>query len=126
MNSIARCCSHSWRGPKLARSFFPAATTGCHACPAPTASRQITNCSTALARTTKSPRSTSAQCRSWFETNVIHDVMPNDPGAGRRAYPGFLQHAGFVAMNPSRHFQSHWDFYQDLLRGDLDLSLIHI
>jgi poly(3-hydroxybutyrate) depolymerase len=57
---------------------------------------------------------------SWFEANVINDVPPNYPGAGRRVYPGFLQHAGFVAMNPSRHFQSHWDFYEDLLRGDLD------
>jgi poly(3-hydroxybutyrate) depolymerase len=25
------------------------------------------------------------------------------PGAGRRVYPGFLQHTGFVAMNPDRH-----------------------
>jgi poly(3-hydroxybutyrate) depolymerase len=62
---------------------------------------------------------------SWFETNVIHDVPPNYPGAGRKVYPGFLQHAGFVAMNPSRHFQSHWDFYQDLLRGDLDDAESH-
>jgi poly(3-hydroxybutyrate) depolymerase len=35
-------------------------------------------------------------------------------------YPGFLQHTGFIAMNPSRHFQSHWDFYEDLVKGDLD------
>ena len=34
-------------------------------------------------------------------------------------YPGFLQHAGFMAMNPERHFLSHWDFYQDLVKGDL-------
>ena len=50
---------------------------------------------------------------------------------------------GFVAMNPERHQTSQWDFYQDLLKGDLssaashrkfydeynavlDLSLIHI
>ena len=67
----------------------------------------------------------TTQPLSWFETNVIHDVTPNYPGAGRRVYPGFLQHAGFVAMNPSRHFQSHWDFYQDLLRGDLDDAEAH-
>jgi len=67
----------------------------------------------------------TTQPMSWFETNVIHDVTPNYPGAGRRVYPGFLQHAGFVAMNPSRHFQSHWDFYQDLLRGDLDDAESH-
>jgi poly(3-hydroxybutyrate) depolymerase len=28
-------------------------------------------------------------------------------------------------MNPSRHFSSHWDFYQDLLRGDLDDADAH-
>jgi poly(3-hydroxybutyrate) depolymerase len=67
----------------------------------------------------------AVQSLSWFETNVIHDVPPNYPGAGRRVYPGFLQHAGFVAMNPSRHFQSHWDFYRDLLRGDLDDAEAH-
>ena len=62
---------------------------------------------------------------AWFETNVIFDVPPNYPGKGRRVYPGFLQHAGFVAMNPSRHFTAHWDFYQDLLRGDLDDAEAH-
>jgi poly(3-hydroxybutyrate) depolymerase len=67
----------------------------------------------------------TTQPLSWFETNVVHDVPPNYPGAGRKVYPGFLQHAGFVAMNPSRHFQSHWDFYQDLLRGDLDDAEAH-
>ncbi len=42
------------------------------------------------------------------------------PGHGRRVYPGFLQHAGFMAMNPMRHIGSHWDFYQHLVEGDLD------
>jgi poly(3-hydroxybutyrate) depolymerase len=62
---------------------------------------------------------------SWFETNVIFDVPPNYPGNGRKVYPGFLQHAGFVAMNPSRHLSAHWDFYQDLLRGDLEDAEAH-
>lgn len=62
---------------------------------------------------------------SWFETNVVFDVPPNYPGKGRRVYPGFMQHAGFVAMNPSRHFSAHWDFYQNLLRGDLDDAAAH-
>ena len=39
----------------------------------------------------------------WFENNVIYRVPQNYPGAGRRVYPGFLQHTGFVAMNPDRH-----------------------
>jgi poly(3-hydroxybutyrate) depolymerase len=67
----------------------------------------------------------TTQSISWFEANVIHDVPPNYPGSGRRVYPGFLQHAGFMAMNPSRHFQSHWDFYEDLLRGDLEDADAH-
>ena len=61
----------------------------------------------------------------WFETNVIHTVPANYPGRGRSVYPGFLQHAGFLAMNPERHFMSHWDFYQDLVKGDLDTATSH-
>jgi poly(3-hydroxybutyrate) depolymerase len=61
----------------------------------------------------------------WFETNVIHTVPANYPGSGRRVYPGFLQHAGFMAMNPERHFESHWDFYQDLLKGDMEDAAAH-
>ncbi len=61
----------------------------------------------------------------WFKGNVIHDVPRNYPGRGRRVYPGFLQHAGFLAMNPNRHFHSHWDFYQDLVRGDLEDAEAH-
>ncbi|MBE5314358.1 MAG: polyhydroxyalkanoate depolymerase [Xanthomonadales bacterium] len=57
---------------------------------------------------------------SWFQNTVIHTVPPNYPGTGRRVYPGFLQHAGFIAMNPGRHMSSHWDFYEDLVRGDLE------
>ncbi|MEJ7137529.1 polyhydroxyalkanoate depolymerase [Amphibiibacter pelophylacis] len=54
----------------------------------------------------------------WFENNVIHSVPQNFPGAGRRVYPGFLQHTGFVAMNPNRHLTSHYDYFKDLVRGD--------
>lgn len=61
----------------------------------------------------------------WFVNNLIHEVPVNYPGHGRKVYPGFLQHAGFIAMNPSRHFQSHWDFYQNLLRGDLEDAESH-
>lgn len=55
---------------------------------------------------------------SWFENTVIYSVPPNYPGFGRKVYPGFLQYAGFVAMNPDKHAQSHWDFYQHLIEGD--------
>ncbi len=62
---------------------------------------------------------------TWFATNVIHPVPGNYPGSGRRVYPGFLQHAGFMAMNPARHLMSHWDFYEHLRRGDLEDAESH-
>lgn len=55
---------------------------------------------------------------NWFENNVIYRVPTNFPGAGREVYPGFLQHTGFVAMNPDRHLSSHYDYFLDLVRGD--------
>ncbi|WP_296527534.1 polyhydroxyalkanoate depolymerase [Rhodoferax sp.] len=54
----------------------------------------------------------------WFENNVIYRVPTNFAGAGRRVYPGFLQHTGFVAMNPSNHAKSHYDYFKDLIKGD--------
>ncbi|MCV2348394.1 polyhydroxyalkanoate depolymerase [Paucibacter sp. Y2R2-4] len=57
---------------------------------------------------------------NWFESNVIYRVPTNFPGASRAVYPGFLQHTGFVAMNPDRHLSSHYDYFLDLVRGDDD------
>ena len=54
----------------------------------------------------------------WFENRVIFSVPAAYPGYLRKVYPGFLQHAGFVAMNPDRHLKSHWDYYLDLVKGD--------
>lgn len=62
---------------------------------------------------------------SWFENNVIYRVPNNFPGSGRRVYPGFLQHTGFVAMNPDRHLTSHYDYFLDLIRGDDDSAEAH-
>ncbi len=62
---------------------------------------------------------------TWFENNVIYNVPPNYPGYGRRVYPGFLQHAGFMAMNPRRHAQSHWEFYLHLREGDNESAEEH-
>jgi poly(3-hydroxybutyrate) depolymerase len=62
---------------------------------------------------------------SWFENNVIYRVPPNYPGAGRRVSPGFLQHSGFIAMNPDRHLKSHDDYFLDLLRGDEESAEFH-
>lgn len=61
----------------------------------------------------------------WFETQVIDRVPPKYPGYTRRVYPGFLQHAGFVAMNQDRHLQAHSDFYNHLIEGDGDSAKAH-
>lgn len=62
---------------------------------------------------------------SWFERHLIDQVPARYPGRGRRVYPGFLQHAGFVAMNPGHHMSSHWDFYRHLVEGDLEDAAAH-
>lgn len=62
---------------------------------------------------------------SWFENTVIYGVPPGYPGFGRKVYPGFLQHAGFIAMNPGRHAQSHREFYQHLVAGDGESAESH-
>ena len=61
----------------------------------------------------------------WFENNVIFRVPSSFPGAGRLVYPGFLQHTGFVAMNPDHHLSSHYDYFQDLIKGDKESSEAH-
>jgi poly(3-hydroxybutyrate) depolymerase len=62
---------------------------------------------------------------SWFAQNLIHRVPPKYPGYMRRVYPGFLQHLGFVAMNPDRHLTAHWDYYNHLLEGDGESAEAH-
>ncbi len=78
---------------------------------------------------TKSPTSVNnlatQRSHSWFENNVIYRVPSTFPGAGRRVYPGFLQHTGFVAMNPDRHANSHYDYFQDLIKGDNESAEAH-
>jgi len=54
----------------------------------------------------------------WFENNVIYQVPNRFAGNGREVYPGFLQHAGFMAMNPDRHASSHYDYFLNLIKGD--------
>jgi poly(3-hydroxybutyrate) depolymerase len=67
----------------------------------------------------------TTQPLEWFERNVLHHVPASYPGCGRRVYPGFLQHAGFIAMNPGRHMSSHWDFYRHLVEGDQEDAAAH-
>jgi poly(3-hydroxybutyrate) depolymerase len=55
---------------------------------------------------------------AWFEHNVIATVPYLYPGAGRAVYPGFLQLAGFMAMNLGDHLTSHWEMFKHLVQGD--------
>ena len=62
---------------------------------------------------------------SWFKNNVVHRVPPKYPGYMRWVYPGFLQHMGFVAMNPDRHLNAHWEYFNHLLEGDGESADAH-
>jgi poly(3-hydroxybutyrate) depolymerase len=62
---------------------------------------------------------------SWFEAKVIQRVPMAYPGFMRRVYPGFLQFAGFVAMNPNRHMESHVQYYHHLVEGDGESAEAH-
>ncbi|WP_285019279.1 polyhydroxyalkanoate depolymerase [Novosphingobium sp. fls2-241-R2A-195] len=57
---------------------------------------------------------------SWFQQNVIATVPATYPGGGRRVYPGFLQLAGFMAMNLGSHMMSHYGMFKHMVAGDGD------
>ena len=54
----------------------------------------------------------------WFKSNTITRVPMNYPGFMRPVYPGFLQLAGFMAMNLQSHIDSHIKLYQNLFDDD--------
>jgi poly(3-hydroxybutyrate) depolymerase len=54
-----------------------------------------------------------------FRDTLVTAVPPPHTGAGRLVYPGFLQLAGFVAMNPQRHVDAHVGLVEALVAGDL-------
>jgi poly(3-hydroxybutyrate) depolymerase len=59
----------------------------------------------------------------WFERNVIAVVPPRYPGAGRRVYPGFVQVAAFLRMNPDRHRAAFRTLYEDIVGGNEERAL---
>ena len=63
---------------------------------------------------------------TWFESNMIYTVPPPHPGALRRVYPGFVQLASFMSMNLQRHQDAHWQYFQDLVKGDGDHAEQHL
>ncbi len=62
---------------------------------------------------------------AWFERHVVATVPPWHPGAFRRVYPGFLQLAAFMSMNPDRHIEAHRRMFDHLVRGDDDSAASH-
>ena len=54
----------------------------------------------------------------WFKNNVIHQVPFGHSGFLRPVYPGFVQLAGFMAMNLGRHMEAHYQMFTHLVDGD--------
>jgi poly(3-hydroxybutyrate) depolymerase len=53
-----------------------------------------------------------------IERTAITTVPWPHRGHGRRVYPGFLQIAGFVGMDPRRHMAAFRDLMRDIASGD--------
>ena len=62
---------------------------------------------------------------SWFEDHMIETVPMQFRGGGRRVYPGFLQLAAFLSMNPDRHAQAFLQQYNNLVQGDAKAVKAH-
>ncbi len=61
----------------------------------------------------------------WFERNVVATVPAWHPGAFRRVYPGFIQLAAFISMNPDRHVEAHKRMFKHLVQGDDESAAAH-
>ena len=69
------------------------------------------------AHTSVSERAVQVSPRS-FE-RLITTVPRRHQGAGRRVYPGFLQLAAFLGLDPGRHLDAHWDLHRALVNDDM-------
>jgi polyhydroxyalkanoate depolymerase len=56
----------------------------------------------------------------WFRHAVIDVVPPPYAGAGRRIYPGYVQHAAIVAAHPHRQLALESRYWKSRLSGDAD------
>lgn len=54
----------------------------------------------------------------WFEQMALSIVPDGYPGERRLVYPGFMQLAAFISMNPERHQQSISDALNHYMQGD--------
>ena len=62
---------------------------------------------------------------TWFQTAMVHTVPPPYAGMGRQVYPGFVQLYSFMSMNADKHQEAHWEYFQNLMRGDGDSAGKH-
>jgi poly(3-hydroxybutyrate) depolymerase len=62
---------------------------------------------------------------AWFESTMIHRVPAGYPGCGRAVYPGFLQLAAFVLMNPQRHADAYRAYWFDQVSGATEAGRVH-
>lgn len=61
----------------------------------------------------------------WFESNVVTRIPINYQGFMRPVYPGFIQLAGFMAMNMQRHVGEHMKLFSHLVVGDGESAEAH-
>ncbi|MEM8784341.1 MAG: polyhydroxyalkanoate depolymerase [Pseudomonadota bacterium] len=61
----------------------------------------------------------------WFRSQMISTVPFPNPGCMREVYPGFLQLAGFMAMNLDRHIDAHKEYFEHLVEDDGDGAQKH-
>jgi poly(3-hydroxybutyrate) depolymerase len=62
---------------------------------------------------------------AWFARTLVTTVPLRLAGAGRSVYPGFLQLAAFMAMNPERHRKAHHRHWHNVLAGEEDKAEFH-
>jgi len=55
---------------------------------------------------------------AWFRSAVIDTVPAGHAGAGRRVYPGYIQHAAIVAAHPHRQFALESRYWASRLAGE--------
>ena len=62
---------------------------------------------------------------AWFQRTLLAEVPAHYPGHGRSVYPGFMQLAAFLMMNPGRHVGAHFEQFGHLIQGDGDSAESH-
>lgn len=61
----------------------------------------------------------------WYKANTITTVPPPYAGTGRQVCPGFLMLRGFLSLNPERHTDAVYKFYENLMKGDSGNTEMH-